>query len=198
MPIKQVPSTDRLQAFSDGVIAVIITIMVLELKVPHADGIAGFGAILPTLLIYLLSFTFTGIYWINHQHLIDRTESADHLTLYANLGFLFCLSLLPFFTAHVLDKKIDSFSVSLYGIAMIATGFSFLLLRLAVHRSLRREGDLQGEDTAERGKHLASLALYLVAIPLANFHPRLALAVIALVTVVWIVPNWSVRNRSKT
>jgi hypothetical protein len=88
MPEKN-PSTARLEAFSDGVIAVIITIMVLELKVPHADGLAGARAILPILLVYLLSFTFTGIYWINHQHLLDRVKSADQLILYANLIFLF-------------------------------------------------------------------------------------------------------------
>lgn len=112
MPQKH-PSTARLEAFSDGAIAVIITIMVLELKVPHQDGTAGLYAIIPILLVYLLSFAFTGIYWINHQHLVRRVESADRLILYANLGFLFCLSLLPFATSYVLEKKIDSFAVCL-------------------------------------------------------------------------------------
>jgi uncharacterized membrane protein len=92
-------SPARLEAFSDGVIAVIITIMVLELKVPHQDGLAGLYAVLPTLAVYLLSFTFTGIYWINHHHLVHRTDEADSLILYANLAFLFTLSLLPFCTS---------------------------------------------------------------------------------------------------
>ncbi|HEX4164746.1 MAG TPA: TMEM175 family protein [Bryobacteraceae bacterium] len=191
---KRPPSTARLEAFSDGVIAVIITIMVLELKVPHADGWAGLYAILPILPIYLLSFTFTGIYWINHHHLIERIDSADSLILYANLGFLFCLSLLPFATSYVLEKKVDSFAVCLYAVSMVACGFSFLLLRLAIHRNLRRSGQLESEDVSAQGKHLASLALYLVAIPLAFFHSRIALLIIALVTVVWIVPNLSVRR----
>src|SRR5581483_11415351 len=117
-------STVRLEAFSDGVIAVIITIMVLELKVPHQDGPAGLYAIVPILLIYLLSFTFTGIYWINHRHLLERIESADRLILYANLGFLFCLSLLPFFTSYVIEKGLDSFAVALYAVSMVVTGFS--------------------------------------------------------------------------
>ena len=188
-------STARLEAFSDGVIAVIITIMVLELKVPRQNGIEGLYAIFPILLIYLLSFAFIGIYWINHQHLIERVESADRLVLYANLGFLFCLSLLPFFTAYVIDKEIASLAVALYALAMNVTGFSFLLLRLAIHRSLRRSGTLERQDAAERGKHLVSLALYLTAVPLAYVHTKLALIVIALVTIVWIVPNLAISTR---
>lgn len=194
MPHKT-PSTARLEAFSDGVIAVIITIMVLELKVPHGDGIAGLRAIFPILLVYLVSFAFTGIYWMNHQHLLDRVESANRLTLHANLFFLFCLSLLPFFTAYVLEKKIGSFAVVLYALEMMATGLSFLLLRLAVHRQLRHAGDLRGEDRAARGKHLASLVLYLTAIPLAYFHPAVAMMVIAAVTAVWSIPNLEVPRK---
>src|SRR5579864_8985890 len=138
----------RLEAFSDGVIAVIITIMVLELKIPHLDGLAGLRSILPTLCLYLISFAFVGIYWINHHHLVHRTDEADELILYANLGFLFCLSLLPFFTSYVLEKKMDSFSVAIYIGSMILTGFSFLLLRLAIARRLRQAGKLEAEDKA--------------------------------------------------
>ncbi|MBV9307130.1 MAG: DUF1211 domain-containing protein [Acidobacteriaceae bacterium] len=188
MPQKP-PSTTRLEAFSDGVIAVIITIMVLELKVPHQEGIAGFYALMHIFLIYLLSFTFTGIYWINHQHVLDRIQSASHAVLYANLFFLFCLSLLPFFTAYVLEKGMNSFAVFLYAVSLFVTGLSFLMLRLAIHRDLRRSGDLREEDTSARSKHLASLALYLVAIPLTWLYPRLVLVLLALVTVVWIIPN---------
>jgi uncharacterized membrane protein len=192
MPQKP-PSTARLEAFSDGVIAVIITIMVLELKVPGRDGVAGLYAIVPILLVYLLSFAFTGIYWINHHHLIERIEVADAFTLYANLSFLFCLSLLPFFTSYLLEKKMDSFAVSLYAVSMVLTGFSFLLLRLAVHRNLKYFGNLQKEDKQARAKHLASLGLYLLAAPLAYIHAELALCIIALVTVAWIVPNLALK-----
>ena len=188
MPQKP-PSTARLEAFSDGVIAVIITIMVLELKVPHQDGAAGLYAVLPILLIYLLSFAFTGIYWINHQHLIKRIEVADAFTLYTNLFFLFCLSLLPFFTSYLLEKRMDSFAVFLYTVSMVVTGFSFLLLRLAIHRNLKYFKDLQREDTRARAMHLASLFFYLLAAPLAYVHAQLALGIVALVTVAWIVPD---------
>jgi uncharacterized membrane protein len=187
----------RLEAFSDGVIAVIITIMVLELKVPRENGLAGFRAILPTLCLYLISFAFTGIYWINHHHLIHRTEEADELILYANLGFLFCLSLLPFFTSYVLDKKMDSFSVALYVASMVFTGFSFLLLRLAVSRRLRHADKLEAEDTAVERKNWLSLFVYLVAIPLAFEHPHMALGLVALVTVIWITPTAGIKPRDE-
>jgi uncharacterized membrane protein len=194
MPEKS-SSAVRLEAFSDGVIAVIVTIMVLELKVPHEDGAAGLYAIMPILVIYLLSFTFTGIYWINHQHLVERIGSADRLILYANLGFLFCLSLLPFFTSYVIEKNIAAFAVSLYAASMIVTGFSFLLLRLAIHRELRRLGNLGPQDAAEHGKHLSSLALYLLAIPLAYFHAALSLILISVVSIIWIVPSLAISRK---
>jgi TMEM175 potassium channel family protein len=186
---KHTSSPARLEAFSDGVIAVIITIMVLELKVPQQGGLAGLRAVLPTLAVYLLSFTLTGIYWINHHHLVHRTREADQRILYANLGFLFCLSLIPFFTSYLLDKKIDSFSVALYCTSMIVTGTSFLLLRLSISRRLRLAGELDQEDVATQRKHWMSLGLYLIAGPLAFYHPYLALGVVAMVTVVWIVPT---------
>lgn len=200
--MSETPSTSRLEAFSDGVIAVIITIMVLELKVPHENGFPGLHAILPILLVYLLSFTFTAIYWINHHHLVDRIEHADPPILYTNLIFLFCLSLLPFFTSWVLEKHLDSFSVALYAVSLMATGLGFLLLRLAIDRRLRQQGELPRENTAEQRKHLASLALYLVAIPLAFRYPRLALADLAIVTLIWIIPTAPVqpvlaRDRSR-
>ncbi len=187
----------RLEAFSDGVIAVIITIMVLELKVPHQDGLAGLHAVLPTLCLYLISFCFVGIYWINHHHLVHRTEEADDLILYANLGFLFCLSLLPFFTSYVLEKKLDSFSVAIYIASMIITGFSFLLLRLAIARRLRHAGRFEAEDKAVERKNWLSLFVYLVAIPLAFQHPRVALGLVAFVTVIWITPTVGIKPHTE-
>ena len=188
------PNTSRLEAFSDGVIAVVITIMVLELKVPRDRGLAGLRAVLPTLLIYGLSFALTGIYWINHHHLIRRTETADQGILYTNLLFLFCLSLLPFFTSYVLEKHIDSFSVAIYVLSLIATGGAFFLLRVAIGRRLVHSHDLNTEDRLTMRKHLLSLALYLIAIPLAFPHPLLAMFTVASVTLVWIVPTFGVSH----
>jgi uncharacterized membrane protein len=190
-----VSSPARLEAFSDGVIAVIITIMVLELKVPHQDGVSGLIAVIPTIAVYAISFAFTGIYWINHHHLVHRTEEADELVLYANLFFLFCLSLLPFLTSYVLDKKVDSFSVALYAASMVVTGFSFLLLRLAIGRRLRLAGKLETQDASIQHKHLYSLLTYLVAIPMAFYHPHIALGLCAFVTVIWVTPMAGVKPR---
>jgi uncharacterized membrane protein len=192
-----IASPARLEAFSDGVIAVIITIMVLELKVPHQDGLAGLFAVLPTLAVYALSFTFTGIYWINHHHLVHRTEEADSLILYANLAFLFSLSLLPFFTSYVLDKKMDSFSVALYAASMIANALTFMGLRISIARRLRRANKLEYEDTAVERKHWLSMLLYVVAMPTAFYHPQVALGLIATVTVIWITPTAGVKPQVK-
>src|SRR5215471_12154017 len=190
-------ATTRLEAFSDGVLAVVITIMVLELKVPHIDGIAGLISIAPTLFVYLLSFAFISIYWVNHHHLVHRVRQCDHRVLYANLSFLFAASLLPFFTAYVIEKGSDSFSVALYAASMIFTGFCFLLLRISIGRLLSQSGNLRYEDTATQRKHLLSLLLYVAAIPMAHFHPHLALGLIMVVTVIWIIPTagaWHARN----
>ena len=193
------PSPGRLEAFSDGVIAVIITIMVLELKLPAPHlGPAGLYTVLPTLLVYLLSFSFTGIYWINHHELIHRLHLVDNFALYANLLFLFTLSLLPFFTNYLLDNGIDGFSVALYAAAMILTGLTFGLLRVAVNRILCLNRELADEDIATQRKHFLSLGIYLIAIPLAFWHPRLAMADIALVTVLWIVPSFGIGFGSKS
>jgi uncharacterized membrane protein len=188
-----VSSPARLEAFSDGVIAVIITIMVLELKVPHQEGLAGLFSVLPTLAVYVLSFAFTGIYWINHHHLVHRTEEADGLILYANLFFLFCLSLLPFFTSYVLDNKLDSFSVAIYAFSMLVTGFSFMLLRIAIARRLRTAGKLESQDSAVQHKHWISLLSYILAIPFAFYHSHIALGLCALVTILWITPTTGVK-----
>jgi len=187
------PSPGRLEAFSDGVIAVIITIMVLELKIPAQNGPAGLIAVVPTLVVYLLSFAFTGIYWINHHELVHRLKFVDTFVLYANLLFLFGLSLLPFFTNYVLEKKIDSFSVALYAAAMVLSGLTFWVLRIAVNRILCLTNELAVEDIATQHKHAISLGIYLLAIPLAYWHPRVAMGDIALVTLHWIVPTFGIR-----
>ena len=151
----------------------------------------------PPCALYFISFAFIGIYWINHHHLVHRTEEADERILYANLGFLFCLSLLPFFTSYVLEKKMDSFSVAIYIASMILTGFSFLLLRLAISRRLRHAGKLEAEDTAVQRKNYLSLFVYLVAIPIAFQHPHLALGLVAFVTVIWITPTAGIKPHAE-
>ncbi len=189
------PSPSRMEAFSDGVIAVIITIMVLEFKVPKADGLAGFRTLLPTLAVYVLSFSFTGIYWINHHHLVDRLKRVDALILWANLSLLFSLSLLPFFTSYMIDKHLDSFSVALYICSLLFSGLTFGLLQKSIDRHLRRSGHPYEPaelllQSGEQRKSLVSVAMYLLALPLAFFRPWLALLDAAFVTLLWILPTF--------
>ena len=124
-------------------IAVIITIMVLEIKVPHANGFEGLRQLAPGLLIYLMSFSFTGIYWLNHQHLAKRLKKAGHLMQCANLAFLFCLSLLPLGTAYVVDKELTGFAVAVYATSLLIVALAFLWFRLSVYRHLNQRGEMQ-------------------------------------------------------
>src|SRR6202161_4532559 len=121
-------SPGRLEAFSDGVIAVIITIMVLELKVPAANGLAGLRAVMPTIFLYLLTFVQVGIYWVNHHYLVDEVESVSHGVLWANLVFLFFLSLFPFATDWIGMKGLSSFSTALYAGVSILPGLGYMAL----------------------------------------------------------------------
>lgn len=182
--------TNRLEAFSDGVIAVIITIMVLELHVPEENGIAGLWHLAPRLGIYAMSFAMTGIYWINHHEILRRAETANYRVLWANLLFLFTLSLIPFFTDYVGEKHFDSFSTALYAVIMLLAGQGFLLLRLSLDRlRLRRGETLPTTSQLETVKHIVSLLLYVAAIPMAYYKPVLSLGLNLLVTLIWIAPE---------
>ena len=192
------PSPSRLEAFSDGVIAVIITIMVLEFKVPHENGFAGLRAIAPTLAVYALSYAFTGIYWVNHHHLVHRLKRVDHIILWANLGFLFCLSLLPFFTNYLVEKGVHAFPVALYATSQLLDGITFTLLSKALVRHIRHAGSIYDDNEArdqiaENKKAFLSLAMYLIAIPTAYWRPWPALTLIAAVTLIWIVPTFGIK-----
>ena len=198
----KLPTPGRMEAFSDGVIAVIITIMVLEFKVPRESGFTGFQTILPALAVYAISFTFTGIYWVNHHHMVDRVKRVDGLILWMNLLFLFCISLVPFFTEYVVAHQFDSFSVGMYSASMMTDGVAYTFLSKAILRHLRRGQDLYkpgeaeheaAEQLAENGKGYLSIAMYCVAIPLAHWHPRIALLVTASITAIWIVPGFMVK-----
>jgi uncharacterized membrane protein len=184
----------RLEAFSDGVIAVIITIMVLDLKIPLANGLPGLIAVAPGIAVYALSFAFVGIYWVNHHLMIHRIRQASPNILWANLIWLFCLSLLPFFTAYVHQKVEDSFSVAIYAASLFITGVGFMILRLTVSARLRAENTLEHADLALQIKHWGSLFIYLISIPLATRYPLITLGLIAAVTLLWIIPTLGVEK----
>ena len=175
-------SPARLEAFSDGVIAVIITIMVLELKVPGPDGVAGLLVVLPTIFLYLLTFVQIGIYWVNHHYLLNEVETVSHGVLWANLMFLFCLSLFPFATDWIGVKGLSPFSTALYAAISIFPGLGYMVLWSQVR--------LQSAAPAHSswGKQAASVLLYLAAIPAAYFRPAASLALIGIVAVLWLLP----------
>lgn len=175
-------SPGRLEAFSDGVIAVIITIMVLELKVPASDGVAGLRAVLPTIFLYLLTFVQIGIYWVNHHYLVDEVETVSHGILWSNLMFLFCLSLFPFATDWIGVKGLSSFSTALYAAVSILPGLGFM----ALWSRIRAQSAASAH--ASWGKQIASVALYLTAIPVAYYRPAASLALVAIVAVLWLLP----------
>jgi len=175
-------SPGRLEAFSDGVIAVIITIMVLELKVPGADGLAGLRAALPAVVLYLLTFVQIGIYWVNHHYLVDEVETVTHGILWANLVFLFCLSLFPFATDWIGIKGLSSFTTALYAAVSIFPGLGYMALWIQIRRQSIAPAH------ASWGKQIASVLLYLAAIPVAYLRPAASLALIGIVAVLWLLP----------
>lgn len=183
-----------MEAFSDGVIAIIITIMVLELHVPHENGIAGLWSVAPRIGIYLLSFVMIGIFWLNHHEMVRRTESVSYSILVANLLWLFSLSLIPFFADYVGENHFDAFSAALYAAAMMCAGATFGLLRLTLLKQQRRSMAVASRDRAEAWKHAASVLLYCAAIPAAYVRPWLSLALNVAVTLIWRVPWLGTRH----
>lgn len=179
---------NRLEAFSDGVIAIIITIMVLELRPPHDATLSALRPLLPLFLSYAMSFLFIGIYWSNHHHLMQAVEHVNGRVLWANLHLLFWLSLTPFVTAWIGETRFASWPVALYGVVLLLSAISYYILVLALLSIHPRESVLAtaiGRDF--KGK--ISMVIYLVAIPLASVRPWLAYAIYMIVAVMWLVPD---------
>ena len=181
-------SKGRLEAFSDGVIAIIITIMVLELKVPHGTELAALQPLVPVFLSYVLSFVFIGIYWNNHHHLFQAVHHVNGRILWANLHLLFWLSLTPFVTAWMGENHFAALPVALYGADMLLAGVAYFVLTrtlVAHHPSDSALAAAVGRDF--KGK--LSVALYAAAIPLAFVAPWVACALYVVVAVLWLVPD---------
>jgi uncharacterized membrane protein len=178
----------RIEAFSDGVIAIIITIMVLELKTPHEADLAALLPLIPTFLSYVLSFVYVGIYWNNHHHLFQAVQRVNGSTLWANLHLLFWLSLFPFATAWMGENHFAALPVALYGgVLLLAAIAYFTLTRTLIfhHGQDSALANALGRDF--KGK--LSVLIYAVAIPLAFVIPWLACALYVLVSVMWLIPD---------
>ncbi|MDB6064829.1 MAG: hypothetical protein JWR26_1037 [Pedosphaera sp.] len=180
--------TNRLEAFSDGVIAIIITIMVLELKVPEGAGLEALRPLLPVLLSYVLSFIYVGIYWNNHHHLFQSTEQVSGWILWANLHLLFWLSLFPFATRWIDENHTESIPTAFYGVVLLMAAIAFYILQRAI---IAKQGPNSLLKTAigSDWKGKISPTLYAIAIPLAFVNSWIANAIYVLVALLWFIPD---------
>jgi TMEM175 potassium channel family protein len=186
----------RLEAFTDGVIAIIITIMVLEIRVPHGADLASLQADVPVLVAYLLSYVNVGIFWNNHHHMLHVTERIDGKVLWANLGLLFWLSLVPFVIRWIDETGFTALPTAAYGIVLACAGFSYEILQrqiIAVNGRDSRLAVALGDDF--KGK--MSLILYLSAIALAFVRPWIAIVIYVTVAVMWLVPDTRIESLVK-
>ncbi len=179
---------NRLEAFSDGVIAIIITIMVLELKPPHGIGLVHLAPLWPVFVGYVLSFIYVGIYWNNHHHLLHAVEHVDGMTLWANLHLLFWLSLVPFVTAWMGENHFAEQTVVLYGIVLLMAACAYYLLTLALLRSHGKQS-LLARALGNDFKGKISLVIYVAGIISAFWCAWVACSLYVLVAVIWLVPD---------
>jgi uncharacterized membrane protein len=180
---------NRLEAFSDGVIAIIITIMVLEMKAPTGTTPAALVPVLPVFLSYLLSFVYVGIYWNNHHHLLQMAERVDGKILWANLHLLFWLSLVPFVTAWMGQNHYRPWPAALYGTVLLLSGTAYLILQQAI---IARHGGRESRLARAIGRDLKgklSFVAYLAALPLAFVTTWISLAIYVALAAVWLIPD---------
>jgi uncharacterized membrane protein len=187
-------TTSRLEAFSDGVIAIIITIMVLELKIPHGSDISALRPVLPAFIAYIVSFVFLGIYWNNHHHMLQATQRVGGGVLWANSHLLFWLSLVPAATAWIGENPRASWPSALYGIIFVGAAVAYTILQRSIIAFEGPQSTLASAVGSDR-KGKVSTALYLAAIPLAFVHPWLSDAIYAVVAIIWLAPDPRIEQR---
>ena len=179
---------DRLAAFSDGVIAIIITIMVLELKVPHGTGWAALMSVLPHFVSYVLSFIYLSIYWNNHHHLLHTVTRVDGLILWVNSSLLFCLSLIPVATAWMGENFLAPVPTAVYGVILLMPAIAYYFLQKAIMRKQGAHSMLAAALGADfKGK--ISPVLYVAAIAVAFVVPWVSILIYAVVAVMWLIPD---------
>lgn len=181
-------SKQRLEAFTDGVIAVIITIMVLDMKVPQGANFAALKSGLPVFLAYALSFANVGIFWNNHHHMLHATERINGMVLWANLLLLFWMSLVPFVIRWMDDTHFAPSPTAAYGVVLVLCSMSYILLERTIIKCNGPNSKLARAVGGDR-KSKASLLIYLMAIPLAFVHPWTAIALYVAIAMIWFIPD---------
>jgi uncharacterized membrane protein len=179
---------NRLEAFSDGVVAIIITIMVLELKVPHDANLSGLVSLAPVFLTYVLSFVYLGIYWNNHHHMLHTVARVHGGILWANLHLLFWLSLFPFATGWMGENHFAPLPTAVYGSVLLLAAIAYTILQTAIIAS-QGDGSLLARAVGRDAKGKLSIVLYAVAIPLAFVHQAISLLLYVAVACMWLVPD---------
>lgn len=186
----------RLEAFSDGVIAILLTIMVLEMKVPHGDSLRLLGPIWPVFVSYILSFINIGIYWNNHHHMLHVAEKVNGSILWANAHLLFWLSLIPFVTGWMGENHFTLWPVVLYGVVVLMAGVAYYILAQLLIRLHGKDSKLAkafGKDT----KGILSVVIYAAGIGLSFINSWFGLALYALVAAIWFIPDKRIENKIK-
>lgn len=187
-------SKGRLEAFSDGVLAIIITIMVLEMKAPAGSELAALVAVVPAFISYILSFAYIGIYWNNHHHLLQASEHVTGGVLWANLHLLFWLSLIPFTTRWMGENHFAAWPVAIYGMVLLFAGIAYFILVRALVAQHSEESLLTTAIGKDR-KGGASVVLYVLALPMAFVSPITACGLYLVVAVIWLVPDRRLESR---
>jgi len=187
-------SKSRLEAFSDGVIAIIITIMVLELKIPHEGNLAALQPLIPKFLSYILSFVFLGIYWNNHHHLCQVIKHVNGTVLWANLHLLFWLSLIPFATGWMGENNFSTVPVALYGFVLWMCGLAYYIL-VQVLIKLHDTTSILVQAVGNKRKEMASLYIYTAAIPLAFVASWASTILYAVVAIMWLTPDRRIEDK---
>jgi len=184
----------RLEAFSDAVIAILMTIMVLELKTPHGTDFGSLKPLLPTFLAYVLSFIYLGIYWNNHHHMLQATRKVNGKVLWANLHLLFWLSLVPFATSWMGENHFEPLPTAIYGAVLLMAGFSYSLLQNKLVHHTDGENILLGEAVGRDLKGKLSVVCYLLAIVLAFVNEHISQVIYVAVALMWFIPDRRIEN----
>ncbi len=184
----------RLEAFSDGVLAIIITIMVLEIKVPHGSEWKELKELIPTFISYGLSFAYIGIYWGNHHHLLQTVKRVSSGMILANLNLLFWLSLVPFATGWMGENHFETNTLMLYGLVLLLCGFSYFILQRLVEKNSHELEGLQSAFEILNKKGIISTIAYLAAIPLSLVNPFLSFAIYIITAIMWLIPDKNIEK----
>jgi uncharacterized membrane protein len=187
----------RIEAFSDGVIAIIITIMVLELKIPHGSELVDLFELWPVFISYVLSFAFVGIYWANHHHLLHTVRQINSRLIWANLTLLFFLSIIPFTTGWMGENHFENIPVAVYALNLLLCAISYFILQQVIMADMGHSNSMIDALNKQKQKGIISLMLYILAIPCALFYPVISAVLFAVVSILWVIPDKNIEKALK-